>query len=104
MEKAGALPQVGVAATAKATAPLPVRCWAKAKAKVGDEASRLCCQGILAGLIARCKISLKLLVSWLLVLLFLLYNTINFYLCAIVGEVPAASYEEADDVRNTVEA
>ena len=41
IEEAGALPQVGVAATAKATAPLPVSCWAKAKAKVGDEANRL---------------------------------------------------------------
>ena len=103
IEEAGALPQVGVAATAKATAPLPVSCWAKAKAKVGDEASRLCCQGILAGSIARCKIGLKLLVSCLLVLLFLLYTTIDFYLCVIVGEAPTAPYEEAD-VRNTFQA
>ena len=101
IEEAGALPQVGVAATAKAIAPLS--CWAKAKAKMGNEASRLCCQGILAGSIARCKIGLKLLVSCLLVLLFLLYTTINFYLCVIVGEAPAAPYKEAD-VRNIFQA
>ena len=56
MEEAAVLSQVGVAAIAKATARLS--CWAKAKEKVGHEASRLCCQGILArSIIARCKVT-----------------------------------------------
>ena len=87
MEEAAALSQVGVAATAKAIAPLSY--WAKAKAKMGNEASRLCCQGILGRSIARCK--------------FLLYITINFYLCVIVGEAPVAPYKETD-VRNIFQA